>query len=52
MNCQCRTPEKDGSIKHSGKIVTFKSKLVNGDVEEVTVCWHHRKWYSGWKAAR
>lgn len=52
QRCQCRTPEGDGTVKHSGKLVTFESR--RPDTRElmiVTVCWHHRKWYSGWKKA-
>jgi nitrate reductase beta subunit len=51
-SCICSTPERDGTIRHSDKMVTFRAHLINGQKEIVTVCWHHRKLYSGWKSAK
>jgi len=51
--CECQTPEKNGEIKHSGKLVSFSTKnLFLGNKWKVIVCWHHRKWYRGWKNAK
>ena len=51
--CICRTPDKDGVVRHKGKLVRMRWKsLMNGRIEELPVCWKHRTLYSGWKKAK
>lgn len=53
IGCFCRTPEKNGEVKHKGKLYwVFVRRFVDDKLVKISVCDHHRKFYKGWKKAK